>query len=98
MKLTKLSYEIDEEEVARFERHFGMSIPISFRDFLLKNNVCFVEPNGFFVKHVSEILDKDRPNDSLSCFLGFAKSGDEANTLSWAKYIFGGMSMKMINL
>lgn len=84
MKIINLSYEVKEAEIAGFEEYLGFSIPMPFRDFLLKNNVCFVEPNGFFIKNVSEITDKDRPNDSLSCFLGFAESGDESNTLYWA--------------
>ena len=84
MKLTNLSYELDEGEVSKFEEITGLSIPKEFRKFLLKNNVCFPQPNGFFIKHVNEIETDDKANDSLSCILGFAEKEDEENTLAWA--------------
>ena len=90
MEIISLSFDIEETEIIEFEKRNGISIPEEYRAFLLDNNVFFVEPSNFFLMHVSNINTSDRPDDTLSYFLGFADDENEPKKLDWALEIYKG--------
>ncbi len=88
MKIRKSGKQIDENVLKKFEIELEKSLPSEYREFLLEHNICSVRPNGFHIKHVSEISQEDEPDDMLGCFLGFDDSELKESTLSWALSVY----------
>jgi hypothetical protein len=82
ISIEKWDHKISDNEILAFESKYGIQIPETYRCFLLENNVCITEPDGFFTKHVSKINKGDNPDNELGVFRVFSNETTEWN-LEW---------------
>ncbi|WHI45856.1 hypothetical protein [Microbulbifer sp. VAAF005] len=64
---------------------WGINFPESI-EILIENNVCSVDPYGFFYKHTSEISSEDRPKGEVGIFYGFTEK--EERCIDWMKKVY----------
>ncbi|WP_444891842.1 SMI1/KNR4 family protein [Microbulbifer sp. JMSA004] len=86
MKIFSMPEKASEDLVSKFEGELGYQFPGEYRDFLIENNVCSVDPYGFFYKHTSEISSEDRPKGEVGIFYGFTEK--EERCIDWMKKVY----------
>lgn len=87
VNIDKWAHEISDEIVLDFESRHGIKLPEPYRSFLIENNVCVTEPDGFFTKHVDSIAPGDKPDNELGVLRGFSDESEEWN-LDWLYSVY----------
>lgn len=83
MKIENWSYPVNEKTVANFEQKYQIHLPADYREFLIKYNVAYVLPDGFYTKHTSKIRPDEKPDNEIGIFRGFANSEKLEWNLDW---------------
>lgn len=77
--LSSIGAEISESDIVNFEKMIELQLPKAYRDFLLKNNICEVSPNGFIYQDNETELDS-----VVNLFYGLkAKRSEYYYSLEW---------------